>query len=430
MQLKRSYQNFLNYLAKSYPELRRSIEVHLLIVLTTGFLMWGYSFLAFFTISDSRPAIVGFIASTLHALSPFSYRISGSVLLNSSIMLAAGFAHAVTFSYFTGGFLSVTIFWFGIMPFIGALAAGQRGAILWFAVSLLAVSLFLVTHINGFAFPVFITSEGYFIAHVLIVLGMIFLTSSLSFFHLKEEARQRHNRAREKDRVENLFRVLSHDLSNPLAVLQMSVEQAQTCEDEVRKSRNFEISQRAISNIIDITQNVRRMYAVEEGKTEVLCTPMSLNSAIEQIRFLFQASLAQKNLELHYDEVHNSGAVVIVDPTSFVHQVLGNILSNAVKFSRSGKKIYITTEAGPERFIRVNIKDEGIGMSSALREKIFDVSAIKTRSGTAGEQGTGYGMHLMKTFVEKYDGYVQVTSQDGEADHWTNFTLTLKGHLS
>lgn len=430
MQVTGFYQKFLSYLAEPRPHLVRPIQIHTLTVITTGALMWAYAFLALATVSDPLPGIVGLVASAVHLLSPLLYRVSGSVLLNTSIMLFAGLIHQATFSYFTGGFLSNIVIWFGVLPFLGALIAGQRGAISWCLISLAAAGSFLLLHLTDHAFPNLISTAGHLTAQIFIVVGFIFLTSTLSFFYLHQEAKQRGAEIEQKDRIDNLFRVLCHDLGNPLALLQMAVEQVQKTEDDAKRARYLEISMKAVGNMVDITQNVRRMYSVQEGKADVQCLPMSLNAAMEQVRFLFQAPLTHKNIELRYDQHKHNAVVVLVDAVSFVHQVLGNIISNAVKFSGPGQTIHVTADQGPAGLVRISIRDEGIGMPDSIRSQLFSLSGKTTRPGTSGERGTGYGMHLMKTFVEKYGGQVSVESREGAGEHGTTFTLLLKGNLA
>ncbi len=355
------------------------------------------------------------------------YRVSRNVLLNTSVMLLGGIIHQGTFSFFTGGFQSHVIIWFAVLPFIGAIVAGKQAAILWCGITLLTSSSFLILHLTGYTFPYLISPYGELVSQALIALGFVGLTTILSFFYLHQENKQREAQLEQKNRIENLFRVLCHDLGNPLALLQMAVEQAQQTPDTAKKTRSLEISQRAISNMVDITQNVRRMYSMREGKADVQCVPMALNAAIEQIQFLFQTPLAQKEIALHYDMERHRSTVVLVDTVSFVHQVLSNIVSNSVKFSEPKGAIYIQATPGADGHIHLQIKDEGIGMPTQIRDSLFDVQRKTTRPGTSGERGTGFGMHLMKTFVEKYGGDVEVQSEENRG---TTFTLKLKGHVS
>src|SRR5690606_40720616 len=117
MQLKALYRRLFNYVFEPRREAQdlepRVVHTHLLTVLTTGALMWGYAFLAIFTIAHPAPGIVGVIMSIIHNLSPLAYRHTNKPLIAASIVLASGMAHQGTFSYFTGGFYSNIIIWFG-----------------------------------------------------------------------------------------------------------------------------------------------------------------------------------------------------------------------------------------------------------------------------------------------------------------------------
>ena len=357
--------------------------------------MWAYAALAMTTIHDPVPGVVGVIASAIHMLSPLLFRFTRNVLAVTSVMLFAGMCHQGTFAYYTGGFESNILIWFGVLPFLAALVSGRRGAILWTTITILVSLVFMFLEFSGHIFPDVISGHGRVIGQALIIFGWIFLSGTLSFIYLYQEERIRQRHVEQKNRIENLFRVLCHDLGNPLALVQMALEQVQGQEHPAKRERSLEISQRAVASMMDITQNVRRMYAVQEGKVEVHCVPMALNSAIEQLEFLFQAPLSHKAIQLDYDKSKNLTSVVLVDPVSFVHQVLGNIVSNAIKFSERDGVVTIETSPGPPGFIHLTIKDSGVGMPKSITADLFDVQAKTTRPGTEGERGTGFGMHLM-----------------------------------
>jgi hypothetical protein len=94
----------------------RRIHTHTVAVLTTGTLMWTYAFLAILTISSPVPGIVGFICALVHLLSPLIFLVSANAFLISNIMICSGMIHQGTFAYYTGGFESDLLIWFGILP--------------------------------------------------------------------------------------------------------------------------------------------------------------------------------------------------------------------------------------------------------------------------------------------------------------------------
>jgi signal transduction histidine kinase len=230
-------------------------------------------------------------------------------------------------------------------------------------------------------------------------------------------------------KIDDLFRVLFHDLANSLGRLSIGLSIARRQENSPQTNRGIEISSEASASMIEITQNVRRMYAVSKGKGELDLQLTPLNPAVDYLRQIFQDDLRKKGLTLEYDARKHDELYLEVEPVSFKNQVLGNILANAIKFSHPGGKIFISAYPLNHHYVAVEVRDEGIGMPPELVEQIFDLSKKTSRSGTGGEVGTGFGLHIMKSFVEMYHGEVVVSSVEarGQGRGSTTFTLKLRG---
>jgi signal transduction histidine kinase len=100
-------------------------------------------------------------------------------------------------------------------------------------------------------------------------------------------------------------------------------------------------------------------------------------------------------------------------------------VSNAIKFSLEGGKIRIETRAS-ERGLDVLISDDGVGMATALSEKLFEDRFSTTRPGTDGEGGTGFGMPIARAYMTLYGGSISVEPrpiQENTENHGTNITL-------
>ncbi len=101
-------------------------------------------------------------------------------------------------------------------------------------------------------------------------------------------------------------------------------------------------------------------------------------------------------------------------------------MTNAIKFSPRGSTIKITTKQDVEGQIKVYISDPGVGMSTELVDDLFDLSKPTSRDGTEGERGTGFGMPLVKKFMQKYGGEISINSkpiEDFPNDHGTEICL-------
>jgi len=195
----------------------RRIHSQVVTVLSTGLLMWAYAFLAYFTISSPIPGIVGFICAIAHILSPLLFRISANIFLISSVTIGSGIIHQGTFSFFTGGFESRILIWFGILPMLGGIIAGRKSALFWFFVTTLWAGIYLVLHIYGFQFPDLITEQGRLLSTAFIIFGWIFLSSFIIYVLLVLNENREKLMIEQQQKIEDLFRVLFHDLAGPLS---------------------------------------------------------------------------------------------------------------------------------------------------------------------------------------------------------------------
>ncbi|MES2526175.1 MAG: HAMP domain-containing sensor histidine kinase [Bdellovibrionota bacterium] len=407
----------------------RVIHAHLTMVLSTGLLMWSYAVLGlkFFDNTDV-PGRVGVIFSLIHLLSPLLFLVTANGAIVCSVALMCGLIHQLTFAYFTGGFESHIIGWLPILPLLAGFIMGRNCLVLWTAISTVAIAAFFFMQINGYDFPFLINHDGYNWALGLFLFGWLFLIFCTTWVHVSMKEFSEETLKAQGRKIDDLFRVLFHDLANSLGRINIGMS---ICEKEGHvPSRGVQIIRDAQQSMSDITQNVRRMYAVSKGKAEVDLSPCALNSSIEHLQRMFATEIEKKKIKLVYDFEKNRGLHLIVDPVSFNNQVLGNIFSNAIKFSPPGSAISISAWPVNHKLIAVEIKDFGIGMPEILMKSLFDMNKRTTRSGTEGESGTGFGMHIMKSFVEMYQGQVMVESVDREESleySGTSIKLILKG---
>ncbi len=103
--------------------------------------------------------------------------------------------------------------------------------------------------------------------------------------------------------------------------------------------------------------------------------------------------------------------------------MLQNIVSNAIKHSNKGGKITITAKRKEDKMI-VEIKDNGIGMSKEIQEKLFTPQVSALSKARKENKGAGIGLLLVKGFLEKNGGEIWVASIEGEGPTFY-FTLPL-----
>ncbi len=215
-----------------------------------------------------------------------------------------------------------------------------------------------------------------------------------------------------------MLHVLSHDLANPLNAIHGFLEMSDTPET-LMESRQYLL--RAAESALALIKMVRTMYAAEER--ELSLEPVNIIGVIEESVSILKLPLEKKSI--HIEQPGGPAVMVLSEKVSLVNSVINNLLTNAIKFSQPGGRLRVSVSAGDGR-IRLVISDRGIGMPPELLRDLFDIKKMTSRIGTEGEAGTGFGMPLVKRFMQAYGGDITVASRDRAAspdEHGTDVTL-------
>jgi len=105
-----------------------------------------------------------------------------------------------------------------------------------------------------------------------------------------------------------------------------------------------------------------------------------------------------------------------------VNTVLRNLISNAIKFSYVNGVVKVTARQSGSEMIKIEITDQGTGMSDQTMSFLFRLDNKSLAKGTFGEEGTGLGLILCKEFIEKNNGKIEAASRLG---HGSTFTIFL-----
>lgn len=410
----------------------REIHTHLVVVLSTGVLMWAYAFVAFFCINSPIPGMIGFTCALTHLLSPLIFRITNKSIIPTNVLLTAGIIHQATFAFYSGGFYSNIIIWFGILPMIGGVISGRKGGLTWLVLTLCVAFVYFVLQLAGFDFPYLLSKQGKVWSQALLVFGWIFLSSTIVIVYAELRRNTEDLLHEQSKKIDDLFRVLFHDLANPLGRIAIGLSIAKRNLPDGENNRGIEIAKLASDSMLEITQNIRKMYAVSKGKANVDLLHTPLNAAVAYVMEVYASEMDKKKIKLTYHFEKNEGLQLLVEPVSFNNQVLGNIISNAIKFSPHNSEIIITAYPVNQDSFAIEVKDNGIGMPQILIGQLFDLNKKTSRPGTNGESGTGFGMHIVKSFVEMYGGELHIESMEARADipSGTTIKIILKGEWS
>jgi len=228
------------------------------------------------------------------------------------------------------------------------------------------------------------------------------------------ELKHARERLREMNEEKNEFMgIAAHDLRNPLSAIQgyaeMIIEDAQSLAHRDLEGNGQRIRE-AAKRMTEMVQNFLDANRIERGE-------LKLNMAISDLSPLLQSVLetqsphATAKGQMIQLELPPTPTLALAD-VSITLQVFENLVSNAVKYSPPGKKIFVRlkAEAGVVRF---EVEDQGPGLSKEDQKKLFGKFARLSAKPTGGEHSTGLGLSIVKRLVEAMNGKVWCESELG-----------------
>jgi len=179
--------------------------------------------------------------------------------------------------------------------------------------------------------------------------------------------------------------------------------------------------------LIVLINDILDLAKVDAGKMTFEQAPFKMASSISAMLHLFETKIQERNLELVKEYDSKIPEVLIGDPVR-LHQIILNLVSNAVKFTTTGKivvAVNLVSEDSENAVIEFAVTDTGIGIPENKIKKIFE-NFQQASSGTSRLYGgTGLGLAIVKQLVESQGGTINVKSEIGEGSTFS-FTLSFQ----
>ena len=214
--------------------------------------------------------------------------------------------------------------------------------------------------------------------------------------------------------------VLVHDIRNPfnalIGFLSLIIDDFEQLDKAKIKEYVLELDNVAnkgnelLENLIEWSQSLK------EGQTY---NPKITNikELADEVMDRLDNNFRQKNIQ--YANNIDENINLNIDQ-EMIRVVIRNLLGNAIKFTHENGEITLDSSIENNE-IKISVSDNGMGMSEAIKNKIFRIDTHVTTLGTKKEKGTGLGLILCKDFVEKNGGEINVVSKKGKG---STFTLT------
>ena len=216
---------------------------------------------------------------------------------------------------------------------------------------------------------------------------------------------------------------MSHDIRTPMnaivgftdiAMKRKPDKEVENCLKKIRQSSEYLMT--LINDVLDISR-------IESGKLEYKPVPADLRDIINTVSSIARGYMENRDLNFCVSREELKTPYVMADELR-IREVLLNIISNAVKFTKDGGTISFVAENCPGNdehhvIVRYRISDTGIGMSEEFQSRIFDEFTQENDGARTSYKGTGLGMAIAKKYVDLMGGKIEVSSRQGIGSTFT-----------
>lgn len=221
---------------------------------------------------------------------------------------------------------------------------------------------------------------------------------------------------KERKNLQGLISDVSHQVKTPmtnLKMLQVALENERISKEEKEQILKSMIGQ--IEKIDFLLESMIKSSRLEIGLVQLNKTSYFLFDTIAEAISSITVKASKKNIEIFVDCLEN---YQLAHDKKWTTESLFNILENAVKYSPENTKIEIKVQSW-EIYTKIDIIDQGIGISEELFGKIFQ--RFFRGDNNYIEEGIGIGLYLSREIIERQGGYIKVASSVGEGSTFSIF---------
>lgn len=212
------------------------------------------------------------------------------------------------------------------------------------------------------------------------------------------------------------FSNMSHDMRTPLNAIinfsNMAISQPDNKERVMDYLRKINISS---SQLLELINNILEVSRIEENMPLITKTQFNIAKSLEDTLMVFkeQAFIQHKNFEIECNIKHD----YVLSDWGKIRQIINNIISNALKYTRKGGNVRVEINEIEGKFVSkytFRIVDDGIGMSKEFLKKIYVPFERETRFHSEEMNGTGLGMVIVQNNVQTLNGQIEINSEPGK----------------
>jgi PAS domain S-box-containing protein len=237
-----------------------------------------------------------------------------------------------------------------------------------------------------------------------------------------ELKRSTENLMKLNDAKDRFISIISHDLRSPFSSILGFTDLLLTDDEltEAEKKQYAMYIQESSRSMLALVSSLLDWTRLQTGRIRFEPEKFQAASVVDDALQVLSGSAFQKQLRVTNNVSRD--AIVFADK-GLLLQVLNNLVSNAIKFTKPEGEIVVSAKPSEKlRFLEFSVKDNGIGIQEENIKNLFRVEAKFTSEGTAGEKGSGLGLSLVKEIIEKHGGSIWVETEYGKGSDF-KFTI-------
>ena len=243
----------------------------------------------------------------------------------------------------------------------------------------------------------------------------------------KEQLREAARAAEKANKAKTEFlQRMSHDIRTPINGIRGFIEMGNYYKDDLAKQAEYrEKIWQSSGFLLDLVNEVLEMGKLSSGEIQMEEIPFNLREICNEVKGIVTPQAQEKGVEFIVKKDELPYPCLIGSPVH-VKRILLNIVGNAVKYNKNNGRVYITlveSKTDDETMlVEFKCEDTGIGISKRFLPHVFDAFAQDSDIARSSYEGTGLGMPIAKSLVDKMGGTLEVESEKGIG---TTFTMRI-----
>ncbi|MCF8229751.1 MAG: PAS domain S-box protein [Bacteroidales bacterium] len=220
-------------------------------------------------------------------------------------------------------------------------------------------------------------------------------------------------KAEESDKLKSAFLAnMSHEIRTPLNGILGFAELLRYAENKIDVEEYIDVINRSGNQLLNIINDIIDISKIEAGQLTINLRETNLVHLLDNVANIYQKILKRKNSQVKLEVSKPDQDLRIITDEKRVHQVLSNLIDNAIKFTRKGN-IKISLSVTDDKKTLFEVKDSGIGIEKAKQKMIFERFRQLDETSTREFGGTGLGLSICRSIIEKLGGRIWVESEFG-----------------